>query len=368
MSNNGGGYFSHDANARNSAKIIRLRMRYGAEGYGVYFMLLERLREEQTYSCECDYDMLAFDFRVDANLIRAVVEDFSLFDIDGRRFYSRGFLARMAQKDEKSSRRSAAGRKGMQSRWSAPTTNNTVITNVPTTDNTVITNAPEADNNVITNAPKANNNVITMLSDDDNNVITKENGVITMLSENITSKVKERKEKKRKEEDDVVVKEEAPSSPSSTTEEAKALLGETAHAAAPTAASANALAAKAVAPEANDADDADDDQTPGDDDRIADELTALKLDMQWGEAIAMRYGLDGIELHAMINKFGLDCHANGRLHHNSLADAKSHFCSWLRIQQSHNTPRHDSNLQPKAAARRGTAATAQSSSQYSTRL
>lgn len=353
MSNNGGGYFSHDANARNSAKIIRLRMRYGAEGYGVYFMLLERLREEQTYSCECDYDMLAFDFRVDANLIRAVVEDFSLFDIDGRRFYSRGFLARMAQKDEKSSRRSAAGRKGMQSRWSATTS-----------DNNVITNTPASDNNVITNVPDADNNVITMLSQKDNNVITKENGVITMLSENITSKVKERKEKKRKEEDDVVVKEE---SSSSATEEAKALSGEAAHAAAHTAASANASAANAVAPEANDVNDADNDQA-NDDDRIADELTALKLDMQWGEAIAMRYGIDGVELHAMINKFGIDCHANGRLRHNSLADAKSHFCSWLRIQQSHNTPRHESNHQPKAAARRGTAATAQSSSQYSTRL
>lgn len=364
MSNNGGGYFSHDANARNSAKIIRLRMRYGAEGYGVYFMLLERLREEQTYSCERDYDMLAFDFRVDANLIRAVVEDFSLFDIDGNRFYSRGFLARMAQKDEKSSRRSAAGRKGMQSRWSAPATDN----NVMPTDNNVITNVPEADNNVITMLSQKDNNVITMLSDADNNVITKENGVITMLSENITSKVKERKEKKRKEEDDVVVEETSSSSSSSSTEEAKALSGETAHAAAPTAASANALAAKAVALEANEADDADDDQAPGDDDRIADELTALKLDMQWGEAIAMRYGIDGIELHAMINKFGIDCHANGRLHHNSLADAKSHFCSWLRIQQSHNTPRHESNHQAKAAARRGTAATAQSSSQYSTRL
>lgn len=209
-----------------------------------------------------------------------------------------------------------------------------------------------------------------MLSEADNNVITKENGVITMLSENITSKVKERKEKKRKEEDDVVVKEASSSSPSSTTEEAKVLSGETAHAAAHTAASANASAANAVAPEANDANDADDDQA-NDDDRIADELTALKLDMQWGEAIAMRYGIDGIELHAMINKFGIDCHANGRLHHNSLADAKSHFCSWLRIQQQ-NATRHESNRQQQhttqAAARRGTAATAQSSSQYSTRL
>ena len=33
-------YFSHDSNARNDEKVIRLRMKHGAAGYGVYFMLL----------------------------------------------------------------------------------------------------------------------------------------------------------------------------------------------------------------------------------------------------------------------------------------------------------------------------------------
>lgn len=31
-------YFPHDSNARNDAKILKVRMKYGAEGYGVYFM------------------------------------------------------------------------------------------------------------------------------------------------------------------------------------------------------------------------------------------------------------------------------------------------------------------------------------------
>ncbi|MDK8252671.1 DUF4373 domain-containing protein, partial [Enterococcus faecalis] len=43
-------YFSHDSNARNSDELIPVRMKFGAEGYGVYFMLLERLREEGNYT------------------------------------------------------------------------------------------------------------------------------------------------------------------------------------------------------------------------------------------------------------------------------------------------------------------------------
>lgn len=42
-------YFSHDGNARNDAKLLKVRMKHGAAGYGVYFMILERLREEDVY-------------------------------------------------------------------------------------------------------------------------------------------------------------------------------------------------------------------------------------------------------------------------------------------------------------------------------
>lgn len=112
-------YFSHDANARNDAKIVNLRMALGAEGYGIYFMLLERMREDANYMSVKDYNMLAFDLRVDTSKVKKVVEEFGLFVFteDGKYFYSDSFLRRMNVKDEKRRRRSEAGRRGAEQRW-----------------------------------------------------------------------------------------------------------------------------------------------------------------------------------------------------------------------------------------------------------
>lgn len=108
-------YFPHDSNARNSDKLIPLRIKKGTEGYGVYFMILERLREEPDYTSIKDYNTLAFDFRVGSDLVKSVVEEFGLFQFteDGKRFYSEGFTARMQKKDEKSNKARGAARK----RW-----------------------------------------------------------------------------------------------------------------------------------------------------------------------------------------------------------------------------------------------------------
>lgn len=112
MANN---YFAHDSNARNSDRLIPLRAKLGAEGYGVYFMILERLREEPDYTSVKDYNMLAFDFRVDAAVVKAVVETFGLFSFtdDGKRFYSEGFKKRMQLKDAKSEK----ARQSARARW-----------------------------------------------------------------------------------------------------------------------------------------------------------------------------------------------------------------------------------------------------------
>lgn len=112
-------YFSHDSNARNSDKLLPVRMKFGAEGYGIYFMILERLREEKNYMSVKDYNMIAFDLRVDSGKVKSLVEDFGLFAFtdDGECFYSEGFLKRMEFKDEKSKKRSIAGKKGAEKRW-----------------------------------------------------------------------------------------------------------------------------------------------------------------------------------------------------------------------------------------------------------
>ena len=112
-------YFSHDSNARNDEKIIRLRMMHGVAGYGVYFMLLERMREEENYMIALDYAMIAFDFRVDEKLIKSVVEDFGLFNFteDKKYFYSDSFKNRMLHKDEIRRNYTEAGKKGAIKRW-----------------------------------------------------------------------------------------------------------------------------------------------------------------------------------------------------------------------------------------------------------
>lgn len=112
-------YFSHDSNARNDEKLVRLRMKQGAAGYGVYFMILERLREEADYMSAKDYNMIAFDLRVDAAIVKSVVEDFGLFTFtdDGKCFYSESFTRRMDIKDTLSRQRSEGGKIGMKNRW-----------------------------------------------------------------------------------------------------------------------------------------------------------------------------------------------------------------------------------------------------------
>lgn len=108
-------YFSHDSNARNDEKILAVRMKYGAEGYGIYFMILERLRDSDGYMSIKDYNMLAFDFRVSAEKVKSIVEDFGLFVFteDSKHFYSESFLQRMKLKDEKSLK----ARESANQRW-----------------------------------------------------------------------------------------------------------------------------------------------------------------------------------------------------------------------------------------------------------
>lgn len=109
-------YFSHDSNARNDERILAVRMRHGAEGYGIYFMILERLRESTDYMSVKDYNVIAFDLRVSADKVKSVVEDFNLFTTseDGKHFYSESLLRRMERKDTVSKKRKEAAEK----RWS----------------------------------------------------------------------------------------------------------------------------------------------------------------------------------------------------------------------------------------------------------
>lgn len=114
-------YFSHDCDARNDERVTRLRIRYGAAGYGIYFMLLELLQAAPEYTLETDYKALAFDLRVPACRIKTIVEQSGLFVLidDGKRFYSERLARDMDEQEKLELRRSEAAQYAASIRWDA---------------------------------------------------------------------------------------------------------------------------------------------------------------------------------------------------------------------------------------------------------
>lgn len=82
-------------------------------------MILERMRDEKNFMCVKDYNLIAFDLREDAALVKSVVEDFGLFVFteDGKYFYSKSFLDRMQKKQTVSERRAKSGTCGAKAKW-----------------------------------------------------------------------------------------------------------------------------------------------------------------------------------------------------------------------------------------------------------
>jgi len=76
-------YFPHFANARHDRKIKRVTKELGIEGYGIYFMLLEVLREQQDFRYPIsDIDLLADEFGTSLAKVEVVLKKYDLFQID----------------------------------------------------------------------------------------------------------------------------------------------------------------------------------------------------------------------------------------------------------------------------------------------
>lgn len=126
-------YFSHDSNARNSDKLMKVRMKLGAEGYGIFFMLIERLREEEGYKSTIDYDTLAFDLRVEPEKVKQVVENYDLFKFteDGKYFYSDSFNERMEMMDVRAQQRKSKAKKAAEARWNKQSKDTSIAQTLP---------------------------------------------------------------------------------------------------------------------------------------------------------------------------------------------------------------------------------------------
>jgi hypothetical protein len=106
-------YFSHDANAKDDPKILQLRMEMGWEGYGLFWALIEMLRNESDHRMRTHYKSIAFALHTHEDSIKKLINDFDLFAIEGEYFWSESLLKRMEMKESKSEK----ARQSAKKRW-----------------------------------------------------------------------------------------------------------------------------------------------------------------------------------------------------------------------------------------------------------
>lgn len=107
-------YFPHFSNARLDRKIKRVRKELGLEGYGIYFMILETLRDQENFNYPLkDIDLLADEFGTSEQKIRTVISNYDLFRItDDEHFFSPKLLVFLQPYLEGKEKRRIGGIKG----------------------------------------------------------------------------------------------------------------------------------------------------------------------------------------------------------------------------------------------------------------
>ena len=106
-------YFSHDSNAQHDPKILKMMANIGWKAYGLYWGIVEKLREEDTHSLPTDYETLAFAMRIESELIKDIVESYDLFVVEDGLFYNLRLNKSMQLVREKSQKAKESARK----RW-----------------------------------------------------------------------------------------------------------------------------------------------------------------------------------------------------------------------------------------------------------
>lgn len=115
-------YFKHDSNSRHDPKIKSVFRKYGAAGYGFYWIIIETLREASGYKLlydEITLESLADDMRIPAEKAKEFIDYLCSDNLKllikteetggPPYFYSMSLMLRMNHLDQIRDKRSKAG-------------------------------------------------------------------------------------------------------------------------------------------------------------------------------------------------------------------------------------------------------------------
>lgn len=93
-------YFRHEYNARNDPKLVKIKMKLGVEGIGIYWCLIEYLYEQKGFLSVEDIETFAYNERIEEEKVHQVIE-LAKFQYDkSMGYYSNGVLDRIVKREE----------------------------------------------------------------------------------------------------------------------------------------------------------------------------------------------------------------------------------------------------------------------------
>lgn len=119
-------YIPHPSNCRVSSALTRMLMHEGVEGYGIYWMLLEMLRDCPGYKTSYFPESFAYAMHCsDLEKVKRVCEDYDLFQFDELKLmWSPWLLEVMGEYDDRKQKLREAGKRGAAHRWGGAAPNN----------------------------------------------------------------------------------------------------------------------------------------------------------------------------------------------------------------------------------------------------
>lgn len=112
-------YLPHDSNAKDDPKIAELIESIGLEGYGIFWVLIEKLRDQPDYKFPLKLiPVLSRQYNTQPELMERVINEFGLFIVKENIFYSKSLINRMKAIDDRRQKLSEAGKRGIEVKMS----------------------------------------------------------------------------------------------------------------------------------------------------------------------------------------------------------------------------------------------------------